>query len=157
MNNLDNVPVQEVLQFLRTHIIAAIATILHGTKAHATTIYYYTDDDLKMYFLTKGETLKFSNIIHGGSVGLVVTDPQTLQTIQVEGTAKEVDYSKEYAQVMKKYVDTLTQNGLQWANIPLNHMEKVGYYTFVQITPTWIRWTDFKNWAHTVKFEQRFG
>jgi general stress protein 26 len=147
---------QELLQFLRSHDVAALATITDGTKAHATTIFYYVEDDFKIYFLTRNATLKYSNLNNNGVVGLVVTDPVTLQTVQVEGTAKEVDYTKKYAPAMQKYTDNLAKNNKQWANIPLNHMPNVGYYAFIQVTPTWIRWTDFTNWSHTVKFEQKF-
>lgn len=147
---------QQLLQFLRSHDVAALATITDGTKVHATTIFYYVEDDFKFYFLTRNATLKYSNLNTHGVVGLVVTDPVTLQTVQVEGTAKEVDYAKEYAPTIKKYTDNLAANNRQWANIPLNHMPDAGYYALIQITPTWLRWTDFTNWAHTVKFEQKF-
>lgn len=151
----DKVVVQELLQFLRSHEVGALATIKEG-KAHAASIYYYIDDDLRVYFLTRNETLKFSNMVKEGTVGFVVTDPVTLQTVQIEGTGREVDYTGEYAAVMKKYVDQLSKSGKAWENIPINHMLGTGYYAFAQITPSWIRWTDFKNWAHTVKFEQKF-
>lgn len=148
--------VQQLLQFLRSHDVAALATIKDGNKAYATTIFYFAEDDLRFYFLTRNETLKYSNLNTNGSVGLVISDPATLQTVQVEGTAKEVDYSKEYAATMKKYTDNLVKNNRKWESIPLNHMLGTGYYALIQITPSWIRWTDFQNWAHTVKFEQHF-
>ena len=147
---------QELLQFLRLHDVAALATITDGTKAHATTIFYYVEDDFKFYFLTRNATLKYSNLNSNGLVGLVTTDSTTFQTVQIEGIAKEVDYTKEYAGVMQKYIDNLAKNNRQWANIPLNHMPNSGYYALIQVTPTWIRWTDFTNWAHTVKYEQHF-
>ena len=152
---MDNASSQELLQFLRSHDVAALASIKEN-KAYASTIYYFVEDDLRFYFLTRNGTLKFTNLRENGGVGLVITDQQTLQTVQVQGIAKEVDYSKEYQTTVKKFTDQLAKSGKEWEKIPINHITS-GYYAFVQITPTWIRWTDFINWAHKVKFEQKFA
>ncbi|HYK08955.1 MAG TPA: pyridoxamine 5'-phosphate oxidase family protein [Candidatus Eisenbacteria bacterium] len=153
---LDQAPVTELLTFLRSHYVGVLATVAPGNTAHATSIFYYPEDDLRCYFLTKNETHKFNNIKENHSVALVVSDPLTLQTVQVQGLAKEVDYTLEFASTMKKYTEMLSKSGNQWDSIPLNHINNVGYFTLVQITPTWIRWTDFKNWGQTIKFEQTF-
>lgn len=148
--------VKSLLEFLRTHDVAVLATIQDGTRAHATTIYYYVDDDLKFYFLTRNETLKFSNLKEDGDVGMAITDATGLQTVQIEGKAREVDYARQYAPIVKKFIDGLAKSGKAWEQIPLNRINS-GYFAFIQVTPTWIRWCDFKDWAHTVKFEQRYG
>ena len=146
---------QQLLQFLRTQNVAALATVREH-KAHAATIFYYIDDDLKFYFLTRNGTLKFNELVKDSSVGLVITDAYTFQTVQVEGIAKEVDYVKEYNEVMRKYLNSILSRGKTWESIPLNQMIQSGYYAFVQVTPSWIRWTDFTNWSHGVKYEKRF-
>lgn len=151
----DPAALQQLLQFLKSHDIAALATIREG-NAHATTIFYYVEDDLKFYFLTRDETFKFANLKKDARIGLVITDPTTLQTVQVEGIAREADYTREAAGTMEKYSLTLQKNGHLWEKIPLNHMPSTGYYVFVQINPTWIRWTDYTDLAHKVKFEQRY-
>ena len=152
---VENVPSKELLDFLRVHDITALATTSESGIAHASTTYYYVEDDLRFYLLTKHDTFKFKNLSKNKSVALVVTDEQKLQTVQIEGTAKEVNYANESAPTVKKFIENLAKNGLQWDELPVNHLD-AGYYAFVQITPTWIRWSDFKNWKHTVKFEQRF-
>lgn len=154
---LDPVVVKELLTFLRSNDVAVLATIKSGNIAHATTIYFYAEDDLTFYFLTRNETMKFNNIKANNSVALVVSDPVTLQTVQVEGKATEVDYTRQYAGTMKKFTDALVKNGQEWDKIPINHMASAGYYSFVRITPGWIRWTDYKQWEHTVKFEAHFS
>ena len=151
----ENVPVADLLMFLRAHDIAALATVSETNAAHATTTYFYVEDDLNFYMLTKYETFKFKNLTKNHSVALVVTNEKSLETVQVEGIAKEVDYSHEYAPTVKRFTKNLEKNGWKWENIPLNHVF-AGYYSFVQIKPTWIRWSDFRDWEHKVKFEQRF-
>ena len=150
---VENAPVKDLIEFLRKHDIASVATVKENGQAHATTIFYYVEDDLKIYFLTKYDTLKFKNLKTNFTVGLVITDEPLYQSVQIEGTAKEVDYSHEFSATVKKFTDNLAKNGKDWEGIPLNHMT-AGYFAFVQITPTWIRWVDFKNWGHIVKYEQ---
>jgi len=153
---LEDSKVQDLLNFLRKQNSAVLATIKTGNVAHAATIYFYTEDDLRFYFLTKNSTMKFTNIKENHSVALVISDPDNLETVQVEGIAREVDYAKEYSQTMEKFTQKLESRGKEWEKIPLNHIQNKGYYVFVQITPTWIRWTDYKDWEHQVKFEQKF-
>jgi general stress protein 26 len=152
----DTSQVKSLVDFLRAHDIAALATIKEGGVAHATTIFYYAEEDLKLYFLTKYDTLKFINLKTNNNVGLVVTDEKSFQTVQIEGIAKEVDYAHEYEKTVKKYIENQAKNGRDWEKIPINHIT-AGYYSFVQISPTWVRWIDFNNWNHLVKFEQHFS
>ncbi|HEX7042704.1 MAG TPA: pyridoxamine 5'-phosphate oxidase family protein [Patescibacteria group bacterium] len=153
----DPAKVTELLTFLRSHNSAVLATVRNGSTPHATTIYFYVEDDLNFYFLTKNETAKFDNIKKNINVALVVSDTQTLQTVQLEGTAQEVDYTKTYASTMNKLLSIIAKNGEEWEKIPLNHVENSGYFVFVQIKPTWLRFSDYKNWQHTTKFEKRFS
>lgn len=146
---------EDLITFLATYHAAGLATIKPGNIAHATTIYYYSDPGCNFYFLTKDLTGKFDNIKDNQTVGLVITDNSALQTVQVEGLAGEVDYSKQYAKEMQAYTDKLSKFGQQWEQIPLNHLAE-GYYAFVRIVPKWILWKDFKNWGNTVQYEQRF-
>lgn len=146
--------ITDVLQFLHTQDVAMLATIKEG-KAHAAAIYYHVEDDAKLYFLTKNETGKFRNLMQDNSVALVISDTSKLQTVQIEGIAREVDYTKEYSEVMKRFSAQLSQSGKAWEGLPINHLSQAGYYAFVQVTPTWIRWSDFKNWGHTILFEQK--
>ncbi len=146
-----------LLNFLHSYDVAVLATIKPGNISHAATIYYYVDDNFNFYFVTKNETSKFKNIENNHSVSLVITDSVTLQTIQVEGNAEEVDYTKEYAPMMAKYNETLSENRQEWDKIPLNHVPDSGYFAFVKVTPTWIRWSDYKNWEHIVKFDHKFS
>lgn len=154
---IDNVSVTELLAFLRSHQVAVLATVNNTNDSpHATTIYYYVEDDLKFYFLTRNQSAKMNNIKKNQSVALAITDPASLQTVQVEGLAMEVDYSQKYASTIKKFTDQLAKNDKEWSDLPLNHQGNSGYFAFVQVTPSWIRWSDYKSWEHAIKFEKNF-
>ena len=145
-----------LLSFLREYDVAALSTIMPGNVAHGTAIYYYVDEDFNFYFLTKSETLKFKNIETNNSASLVVIDQETLQTVQVDGVAEEVDYKNEYASQLQMYNQTLARNRQEWHKVPLTHVPG-SEWTFVKVTPKWMRWTDYKNWEHSIKFEHKFS
>jgi nitroimidazol reductase NimA-like FMN-containing flavoprotein (pyridoxamine 5'-phosphate oxidase superfamily) len=146
---------EDLLGFLSKHYVATLATVKPDSSAHATTIYFHVDKDLNFYFLTRDMTTKFTNIKTHQHVALAITDAESLETVQVEGVAGEVDYTKTYADTVKEFVAKLNANGKSWEKIPLNHIAD-GYYVFVQIKPTSIKWVDFKEWGHTLQFEEKF-
>ena len=147
----------DLLQFLQSHDVATLATIKPDGMPHLTTLYILADDDLHFYFLTKNETTKFRNLGENQKVALLITDVATLQTVQIEGTAKEVSYTTDYKKQMDEYTKMLENTKKDWAKIPINHLPNSGYYSFIRVSPSWIRWSDFKNWAHSVRFEEHYS
>jgi nitroimidazol reductase NimA-like FMN-containing flavoprotein (pyridoxamine 5'-phosphate oxidase superfamily) len=154
---MDNLKSREdLLKFLRDHFVATLATIKDGISPTGTTVYYYTDDEFNFYFLTKDDTEKFKNIQRNPRVALVVTNSEALQTVQVEGEAEVADFGEEkYSKILDDFVMSLKSRGKEWENLPINHIYK-GYFSLIKIKPNWLRWTDYKNWEHSLQFESKF-
>ena len=146
---------EDLIEFLAGHYVATLATVKWGNMPHAASIYYHVDKEGNIFFLTKGGTQKFSNINKNGNVAMVITDAESLQTVQLEGFAKEVDYAKDYAQLTQEFAKKLSKSGHPWAQIPINHLTQ-GYFVLVKVVPNWIKWIDFKDWKHVVQYEENF-
>lgn len=147
---------EDLLQFLDSHYVAVLSTVKEGNLPHASTIYFYADKECNFYFLTRDMTKKFYNIRYNGHVSLVISDKDTLESVQIEGIAVEVNYSQEYASQVKELTEKLKRNGYSWEQIPLNHITD-GYYVFIKITPHSIKWLDYKDWGQTLQYEQVFS
>ena len=81
---------QRILEFLRAHPIAVLATVDATGKPHAGPIYIGVDDKLIITFTTKRETQKYKNLSRDPSIMLVIYEAASQTAVQVSGTAKEV-------------------------------------------------------------------
>jgi len=142
----------DLLTFLQGHFIATLATVKPGGMPHGATVYFNNDEKGNFYFLSRDTTRKWKNIVENPHVSLVITDPNTSQTVQVEGTAEEVDYAKTYAGQVQNLIMHLEKNGKKWTDTPLQH-QNAGYFMFVKVTPTWIRWSNYAEWKDIIQFE----
>jgi nitroimidazol reductase NimA-like FMN-containing flavoprotein (pyridoxamine 5'-phosphate oxidase superfamily) len=80
-----------IAAFLKRNHIAVLATADKTTAVpHAATIYYGTDSQMNIYFITKVKTKKAENIRSNPAVALTVYEANTQSTLQVTGTATEV-------------------------------------------------------------------
>lgn len=90
------------LDFLSSHRIATLATIDKDNKPDAATIYYLVDKDFILYFLTRIESRKYYNLQLKSLVSMVVSDENTMETIQLRGTAERIEDFGEEGEALEK-------------------------------------------------------
>lgn len=81
---------EKIVNFLKKHPVAVLATVDPSGDPHASTIYIGVSDDLKLTFTTKRETQKYVNITKHNKIMLVVCDAKSQTAVQVRGQAVEV-------------------------------------------------------------------
>ena len=89
-------------KFLSAHRAATLATVNAKKKPDAATVFYIVDKDLTIYFMTRIESRKFHNLKKQSIVSMVITDEETMETIQLTGAAERIENLKEEGGALTK-------------------------------------------------------
>src|SRR5437879_6067966 len=81
---------EKIINFLKAHPVAVLASVDARGDPHASTIYIGVDDGLNITFTTKRETHKYENILRHNKVMLVVYEAKSQTAVQISGRAIEV-------------------------------------------------------------------
>lgn len=133
----------EALQCLKNTSTGVLSTISAKGTPQSATVIFYCDDTFHLYFPTKQRSKKFENIKRDPHVAFVVTDVENVMTVQLEGRAEEVTDSTEMQHVINQLIAFQHNQGSSGWVLPVKRIE-AGYFAFVKITPTWIRFGDFR-------------
>jgi uncharacterized pyridoxamine 5'-phosphate oxidase family protein len=120
-----------ILEFLRKHTLAVIATCHHDGTPEAATVDVSVRDNLEIVFDTFKETRKFDNLVERPSVAFVVGWSDNI-TVQYEGEATQVPVA-DLEQYQQAHLDSVPAER--------EFLER-GALMF-KATPRWIRYSDF--------------
>jgi uncharacterized pyridoxamine 5'-phosphate oxidase family protein len=120
-----------ILEFLRKHNLAVVATCHRNGTPEAATIDFSVRDNLEVVFSTFEETRKFGNLAERPGVAFVVGWNDNI-TVQYEGEAKRVP-AADIEQYREAYLDSLPS---------AREFIERGAVLF-KATPRWIRYSDF--------------
>lgn len=122
---------RKILEFLRKHNLAVIATCHPNGAPEAATIDFAVRDDLEIVFSTFKDTRKFSNLGERPGVAFVVGWDDNV-TVQFEGEAVRVP-TADVARYEKAFLDMVPAE---------REFIERGAVLF-KATPRWIRYSDF--------------
>jgi general stress protein 26 len=137
----------DALAFLKQHTAGVLSTVSADGKAHGSAIYYVTDDDFNIYFITLKTSRKFANLQENPSVALTVGRQDVPQTIQLEGVASALQHPDDIGAHAADLMKVLTSNSRYYA--PLTQLGSADT-AIIWIQPKWVRWADYAN-AETEK------
>lgn len=126
--------------FLTSHSLGVLSTLSPEGVPHARTMYYAADDHFNVFFLTTSGTRKVTDITHSAVAAFVVSNEDSPQTIQIEGTITDCTETATIDPVTHNLLNTLRARGEHFA--PVTHLDMDGI-RFYKLTPTWVRWGDF--------------
>src|SRR3989338_7866325 len=92
--DLDNAR-KDALAFLKQHKAGVLATVSPEGDAHASTVYYTSDDDFNIYILTLVNSRKYAGVSAHPQVAFTVSTPDVPQTLQIEGLATDISLDEE--------------------------------------------------------------
>lgn len=129
------------IEFLKSQVVAVLATIDLEGNPSAATIYFANDEDFTFYFITKTVTRKYKNLQHNPNVALAIGTHNIPITIQVEGKAELMEeFDKRLIAL-----DKVARNSLLGAyGPPLNKLPESELAVY-KITPTLVRFLDQTN------------
>jgi uncharacterized pyridoxamine 5'-phosphate oxidase family protein len=120
-----------ILEFLRKHLLAVIATSHRNGTPEAAAIDFSVRDNLEIVFDTFEHTRKFANISEQSSVALVVGWDDNI-SVQYEGDAMKVSASD---------IERYQEAHLKSVPVEREFVEK-GAVMF-RVNPRWTRYSDF--------------
>ena len=133
MDNKEKIIREHAAAFLKSHNTLVLASISNNVEPEAATVYFVSDDDLNLYFLTSIKSKKADNLKVNGKAAFVIGWGPEVVTIQGAGVAKELP-----AKEAKIFFDLIKKTALasvyQW---PLLKLANEGYCAF-KIIPSWM-------------------
>lgn len=129
----------DALAFLKGNRAGVIATVSAEGKPHASVVYYVTDDNFNIYFITKIDSRKYRSIKANPSIAFTVGQLDTPRTLQIEGVAVEMLGEEDKKAHVPDIMDMLSKNNPSY--LPIAKMDSEVVLMWVE--PKWIRWADF--------------
>ncbi|MEO6536376.1 MAG: pyridoxamine 5'-phosphate oxidase family protein [Candidatus Paceibacterota bacterium] len=131
---------EAALSFLTSNSIGALATVSTEGTPRVRLVYYATDPDFSIYFLSLENTRKTIDIRSNTKAAFVVSSNDSHHTLQIEGLFEEMTDTATFGPV----IDSLTKHLFPENDIsaPITHLDK-SKPVFFKLSPTWIRWGDF--------------
>ncbi len=141
---------KKLKDFLASHPVASLATVSKERTPHSSTIYFISNEHFDFYFLTTDDTIKHKQIGENKRVALNITDEEKIMTVQVEGNAQSVQDREEKSKIINQ-LKLIHYGNRKIENPPISKL--FGEFILYKITPSWLRWLDFKDWNNTVILE----
>ena len=129
-------------KFMLSHEVAILSTVDRSGNAAGAVVYYYAGEDGFVYILTKGGTQKAHNIYAHKQVAVTIFDENSLQTLQLQGTAA-TETNPEMRQLVFSQIVKERQYGNE-KRLPPVTKQKEGAFMIIKITPTSAKFHDYK-------------
>jgi len=101
----------EVQKFLSGNNLATIATISDDNDyPYVLPVFYVTDESGILYFATHKDSKKLRNILSHPHIGVAITDPVNLMSLQLQGTATVVPQKYEMIQELLRAANERSEN-----------------------------------------------
>lgn len=132
---------EKVYELLKKHEIAILSTVSSDNTPSAAAIYFISDKDLNLYFITKSDTEKSQNIeLNNNQAAITIIDPKMLIEVQTKGTVHEIDDPQYLIKLAEE--NAKERAGFHWPP-PLSKLESEGFHVVYKFTPSWLRVADF--------------
>lgn len=133
---------KDVQEFLRKEHTMTISSVTKEGKPQSATVYYVLGGSMNMYFVTKEDSRKYRNITNNPKVSVVVSDCDQIQTAQIEGIAEEIKMGAVFTKTVDRIIELTDSLSHYWE--PPIGMLRSGKAKLIKVTPTWIRYIDYK-------------
>lgn len=130
--------------------LGVISTISEKGNPEGAAVYFISDNELYLYFLTRVGSRKYENIKRDPRVAFVVFGEHPPKTFQMEGTASIIEEPEEQRNIFKKLFDLATSERVL---PPIGQMMK-SELAVMKIKPTWARIGDFTMNPEKEKFQE---
>lgn len=132
---------QTIEAFAKKSPALCLSTCGADGQPHSSLIYYGLDQDLTIYFFSKEDTRKCTNMAENPKVSLLMQNVAEEQVLQMEGVAERIVDRKELEYVFDFMMQTLSRR-IAWPP-PAGRIDG-GDLAFYKIKLTWARLGHFK-------------
>jgi general stress protein 26 len=129
--------------FLKRNHIAVLATADKTSAApYASTIYFATDSQMNIFFVTKAKTLKSKNLASNPQASIAVYEANTQTTVQITGPVTVIEDRSMLEKALKIMADYSYQTA-QTEETPISKLY-AGDNILYKLWPQTIRMGEFK-------------
>lgn len=128
------------LQFLKSHTAGVLASVGRDGKPHASVVYYTSDDQFSIYFITLASSRKYEALTANPWAAFVVGTLDMPQTLQIEGPVVELRRNEDMRAKLPELLERLTSNAKYFA--PITKMDPASIVV-MWMEAKWIRWADY--------------
>jgi general stress protein 26 len=128
------------LEFLKSHTAGVIASISREGTPHASVVYYTSDEQFSVYFLTLVSSRKYAAMKANPNVAFVVGTLDVPQTLQIEGAVTELHEGADMGRSLPELIQRLSSNSTYFA--PITKMDPADIVV-MWLQAKWIRWADY--------------
>ncbi|MBC7707798.1 pyridoxamine 5'-phosphate oxidase family protein [Polaromonas sp.] len=137
-NNTDH---KLIHAFLKKHPMGVLSTVGVDNVPWGAAVYYLSDEDFNIYFVTRAESLKYKNIEMNPYAALTVSDSETQITVQLSGKVSTMPVQKYMDVFFDKFANIRPDGDYEWAP-PIDKVHE-GNYMPLQLTPTKMQYADY--------------
>ena len=133
---------QEIHRFLEVSYskLGALSTV-YNDAPQTVFVYFAVDEENNIYFATRADSRKYTNIMSNPKVSFAVVSEDLLGTVQLEGKA-EIVTDPDLQRTLFSKLKSLGDN--RQDTLPVNQYSTTGEMIYFKIVPTWARLSDFK-------------
>ncbi|MEO7364205.1 MAG: pyridoxamine 5'-phosphate oxidase family protein [Candidatus Saccharimonadales bacterium] len=132
---------RRVHEFLKKHQSGVLSTAGDAGSVWGATVYFVTDDDLNIYFVTRTGSFKYKNIQTQPFAALTVSDGEAQITVQLSGEVSQMPINKYMDIFFDKFAAMRPEGDFDWAP-PVDKVHE-GNYMPLQLTPSRMQYADY--------------
>lgn len=132
---------KRVHEFLKQHQMGVLSTAGESGTAWGAAVYFVTDDDLNIYFVTRAGTFKYKNIKTNPFAALTVVDAEAQITVQLSGEVSQLPVGKYMDVFFDKFAAMRPEGDYHWAP-PIDKVHE-GNYMPLQLKPSHLQYADY--------------
>lgn len=128
--------------FLLNHGVMVLSTTDKGGELSGNVVYYLVGENNYLYMITKSETSKLRNMRANPKVAVTIFDEDEMQVLQMRGTI-EIEKDNNSRETVFQQIVKPRKYGKRVSWPPVTKI-KDGSYVVVRITPTEVKFVDYK-------------
>jgi uncharacterized pyridoxamine 5'-phosphate oxidase family protein len=137
---------KKTYDFLKHHPFGVLSTIAETGNPWGSAIYFIVDEKLNFFFVTRVDTLKYSNLIKNPESAITVSDEKDQVTVQATGSVTRIPADESLDIIFNELEKTHPVSNGSWVP-PIIKVHK-GNYVVLQFTPRYLQYADYKNISH---------
>ena len=141
---------EQASKFLSEHTIGVLSTSDIDGNVHGAAIYYIAESETSIYFVSKSLTTKVKDITLHRNVALTILYAPLAQTLQITGVAHQ-ETNQDTIDYVFENIIKLRLYGGEMLKPPVTALKDSGEYVVIRITPTDVKFSDYKQQLSTHK------
>ncbi len=132
----------QIKDFLKTHPLGTLATIGADGLPEMSVLYFFIDDTLSCYFVTKTATRKFDNITTNQNGAIIVYDESSLTSVELAGTLSVLTDAHEVLHCITEFQKIASTQKLDYWVPPASQIDGT-QFAACKLTPRVAYFKDF--------------